>query len=96
MTFALLFVVFSLLSLEQVSDYVRIPYKFIFWSDHRHSWSVANDAPKWSISIIYPLFSFLARFIIPAQKVLKRNIARYVVIIISVLGVISYLSVILR
>ena len=30
MTFASLFVVFSLLSLDQVSDFVRIPYKFIF------------------------------------------------------------------
>ena len=96
MTFALLFVVFCLLSLDQVSDYVRIPYKFILWSDHRHSWSVANDEPKWSTSIIYPLFLFSARFFIPAQKVLKRNIARYVVIIISLMGVISYLSVILR
>ena len=30
MTFALLFVVFSLLSLDQVSDYIGIPYVFIF------------------------------------------------------------------
>ena len=30
MNFALLFVVFFLLSLDQVSDYVRIPYMFIF------------------------------------------------------------------
>ena len=30
MIFALLFVVFSLLSLDQVSDYVGIPYMFVF------------------------------------------------------------------
>ena len=42
--------------------------------------------------LFIPYFRLSARFIIPAQKVLKRNIARYVVIIISVLGVISYLS----
>ena len=30
MNFALLFVVFSLPSLDQVSDYVIIPYMFIF------------------------------------------------------------------
>ena len=46
--------------------------------------------------LFIPYFFFSARFIIPAQKVLKRNISRYVVIIISMLGVISYLSVILR
>ena len=37
MNFASLFVVFSLPSLDQISDYVRIPYMFIFWSDHRHT-----------------------------------------------------------
>ena len=67
--------------LDQVSDYVRIPCKSIFWSDHRHSWSVGNDAPKWSTSIIYPLIFCSAGFIIPSQKVLKRNNARYFPII---------------
>ena len=51
-----------------------------------------NDPPV----LFIPYFLLSARFIIPAQKVVKRNIARYVVIIISLLGVISYLSVILR
>ena len=51
-----------------------------------------NDSPV----LFIPYFFFSARFIIRARKVLKRNIARYVVIIISFLGVISYLFFILR
>ena len=49
MNFASLFVVFSLPRLDQVSDYVRIPYMFIFWSDHRHTHQLQmmhlNDPP---------------------------------------------------
>ena len=52
--------------------------------------------PNYSRVLFIPCFFFSARFIIPAQKVLKGNIARYVVIIISFLGVISYLFFILR
>ena len=52
--------------------------------------------PNFAPLLFIPYFFFSAKFISPAQKVLKRNIARYLVIVISLLGVISYFSVVLR
>ena len=59
-----------------------------------HQLRVMQILHHYYLSLIYLFFS--AKFIIPAQKVIKRNIARYLVIVISLLGVISYFSVVLR
>ena len=47
--------------------------KFIFWSAHSHSWLVANDAPKWSTSIIYPLNIFCSQIHYSCSKGFKKE-----------------------
>ena len=90
------FLLFSLYSvwikLVTMSEFLISLFSEVITVTHDHlRMTHPNDAPVSLISFFHS-----ARFIIPAQKVLKRNIARYLVIIISLLGVISYLSVVLR